>query len=84
MFAFRGNIFIFLILYLFVMGLLDSLKEKKKELENQKKDEEEQPEGKYNNPCSLCGGVGTQKKWMGQYWHKKCLRSLKKSSRKMA
>ena len=64
------------------MGLLDSLKGKKEELEN-KKEAEEQPEGKYNNACSLCGGAGTEKKWMGQYWHKKCLRSVKKSSRKM-
>ena len=82
MFAFRGNIFIFLILYLFTMGFFDSLKGKKEELKKKKKEEEE-PEGKYNNPCSLCGGVGTEKKWMGQYWHKKCLRNLKKSSRKM-
>ncbi len=65
------------------MGLLDSLKGKKEKLEKQKKEEEVQPEGKYNNPCSLCGGTGTEKKWMGQYWHHKCLRQTRKSSRKM-
>ncbi len=65
------------------MGLLDSLKGKKDELEKQKEAEEEQPEGKYNNACSLCGGAGTEKKWMGQYWHHKCLRQTRKSSRKM-
>jgi len=66
------------------MGFFDKLKGKKEELEKQKKEAEEaQPEGKYNNPCSLCGGVGTEKKWMGQYWHHKCLRQTRKSSRKM-
>ena len=65
------------------MGLFDSLKAKKEDLENKKQEAEEQPEGKYNNACSLCGGTGTEKKWMGQYWHKKCLRSIKKNSRKM-
>jgi len=66
------------------MGFLDSLKAKKQELEEKKKQEvEEQPEGKYSEACSLCGGSGTEKKWMGQYWHKKCLRNLRKGSRKM-
>ena len=64
------------------MSFLDSLKGKKEELEKQK-EEAEQPEGKYNNACSLCGGAGTEKKWMGQYWHHKCLRQTRKSSRKM-
>lgn len=65
------------------MGFFDKLKGKKEELENKKKEEEAQPEGKYMEACSLCGGTGTEKKWMGQYWHKKCLRTLKKSSKKM-
>ncbi len=61
------------------MGLLDKLKGKEKK----KEEEEPQPEGKYSEACSLCGNLGTEKKWMGQFWHKKCLRTLKKSGRKM-
>ena len=29
------------------------------------------------------GGAGTEKKWMGQYWHKKCLRLTKKGAKKI-
>jgi hypothetical protein len=65
------------------MGLLDSLKGKKEELESKKKEAEALPEGKYSEECSLCGGTGTEKKWMGQYWHKKCYRSMRKGARKM-
>jgi len=67
------------------MGLFDRLKGKKEEPEGQgrQKQEEEQPEGKYTEECSYCGGTGTEKKWMGQYWHKKCLRSMKRGARKM-
>jgi len=62
------------------MGFLDSLKGKKPE---EKKEEAVQPEGKYNEPCAMCGGAGTEKKWMGQYWHHKCLRQTRKASKKM-
>ena len=67
------------------MGFFDKLKEKKDEIESKKKEEVEaaQPEGKYSEPCALCGGVGTEKKWMGQYWHRKCVRSAKRASKKM-
>ena len=27
--------------------------------------------------CALCSKPGCDKKWGGQYWHKKCLRSAK-------
>jgi hypothetical protein len=27
--------------------------------------------------CALCNQKGCDKKWGGQYWHKKCLRSTK-------
>jgi len=40
-------------------------------------------EGKYDEPCSLCGDPNTEKKWMGQYWHKKCLRQMKKTAKGM-
>ena len=66
------------------MGFLDALKAKKEEADAKKKEEEEaQPQGKYDQPCALCGATGTEKKWMGQYWHKKCVRSAKKMGRKM-
>jgi len=33
--------------------------------------------------CALCGGKGCEKKWAGQYWHKKCMRAMRKSARGM-
>ncbi len=66
------------------MGFLDSLKAKKEEADAKKKEEEEaQPQGKYSQACALCGGTGTEKKWMGQYWHRKCIRGARKMGRKM-
>ena len=66
------------------MGFLDSLRGKKQELEEKKKEAEAAvPEGKYTEACSLCGGTGTEKKWMGQYWHKKCIRVAKRAGKKM-
>jgi hypothetical protein len=40
-------------------------------------------EGKYPDPCSLCGKGPTDKKWMGQYWHIKCARKAKKAAKGM-
>ncbi|MBI2530185.1 MAG: hypothetical protein HYW05_03520 [Candidatus Diapherotrites archaeon] len=40
-------------------------------------------EGKFNEPCALCGAAGTEKKWAGQYWHKKCMRKSKKIAKGM-
>ena len=62
------------------MGLFDSLKGKKEE---RAQNEEAQPQGKYNEACALCGSAGTEKKWMGQYWHKKCIRKSKKFAKGM-
>jgi len=39
--------------------------------------------GEYSETCSMCGKADTEKKWMGQYWHRKCLRQIKKQGRKM-
>ena len=64
------------------MGLFDKLKEKKEEMENQKK-AAVASSGKYSETCAMCGGAGTDKKWMGQYWHKKCVRSAKKGAKRM-
>ena len=67
------------------MGFFDKLDWAKKRMEEKQKEkkQEELPVGKYAEQCSFCGGTGTEKKWMGQYWHKKCLRNLKKGARKM-
>lgn len=41
-------------------------------------------EAKYaNNECALCGKTGAEKKWAGQYWHKKCFRSLRGKAKGM-
>ncbi|AJF59568.1 MAG: hypothetical protein QT03_C0001G0057 [archaeon GW2011_AR10] len=59
------------------MGFLDKFMGKKEE------QQEEAPQGKYGEECSVCGKRGTEKKWMGQYFHKRCLRGLKKGAKKM-
>lgn len=50
-----------------------------------KKEEEqdEVPQGKYDEQCSVCSKAPTDKKWGGQYFHKKCLRKLKKMGKGM-
>ena len=58
------------------MGLKEMLGLKKKE--EQTKETGIPLTGKYAEPCALCQKTGTEKKWMGQYWHKKCLRKSKK------
>jgi hypothetical protein len=76
------------------MGLFDAFKKKdeKQEITPETPEEErqrilaekdERPQGKYKEACSACGGTGTDKKWMGQYWHVKCLRSARKQARGM-
>ena len=71
------------------MGLTDMFKKKEEEEEEKKegikqeKNKESLPEGKYSQPCALCGGEGTDKKWAGQYWHKKCLRKSRNMARGM-
>ncbi len=73
------------------MGWLDFLKkkeEKKSEKTTEKKAgkktvEEEETEEGFNEPCALCSKTGTDKKWAGQYWHKKCLRAARKGAKGM-
>ena len=43
--------------------------------ENEKYTEEE---------CALCGNPYSEKKWAGQYWHKKCMRKARKGAMSMA
>lgn len=64
------------------MGLMDYVRKKKEEIDK-KHGKETVPEGKYSEPCALCGGAGTDKKWAGQYWHKKCMRQSKKAAKGM-
>ncbi|MFH1392037.1 MAG: hypothetical protein ABIH20_07025 [Candidatus Diapherotrites archaeon] len=64
------------------MGFLDKLTGKKEE-EKEEKKAPEIPQGKYSEECSVCGNLGTEKKWMGQYFHKACLRKMKKQAKKM-
>ncbi len=45
--------------------------------------EEKVPTGKYEEPCALCGKSPTEKKWGGQFFHKKCFRRIKKGARGM-
>jgi hypothetical protein len=56
------------------MGLFD-----KKE----SSEDEENTQGKYNEQCSVCGKSPCDKKWGGQYFHKKCFRKMKKMSKGM-
>ncbi|MCX6798704.1 MAG: hypothetical protein NTW59_01240 [Candidatus Diapherotrites archaeon] len=67
------------------MGLFDKLTGKKEEgaAEQKKEKAAAEPAGKYNEPCALCGKLGTEKKWMGQYWHKKCMRGARKAAKGM-
>jgi len=63
--------------------------EKQKELELQKQKAKAIPQidlanSKYpKEACAVCSQPGCDKKWGGQYWHKKCLRSVKGMAKDM-
>jgi hypothetical protein len=64
------------------MGFFNKFKKNSSNEDNNK--EKNVPLGKYSNePCALCGATGSEKKWLGQFWHKKCLRQAKKGAKKM-
>ncbi|MCK4327273.1 MAG: hypothetical protein KAW41_02225 [Candidatus Diapherotrites archaeon] len=46
---------------------------------------EEAPAQEYGDgpECSVCGQPGADKKWAGQYFHKKCLRKARKMAKAM-
>lgn len=65
----------------------------KREIEGKKIDKEKKPESeglpeidldenaKYTEEeCALCGNPYSEKKWAGQYWHKKCYRKARKGA----
>ncbi|MDD3178372.1 MAG: hypothetical protein PHR26_02540 [Candidatus ainarchaeum sp.] len=59
------------------MGL-NLFKKKEKTEEKNKVQEIDLTTCKYpTENCALCNKPGCDKKWGGQYWHKKCLRSAK-------
>ncbi len=61
----------------------DGKKEEGSAAEQANADSPNFPERKFNEPCALCGAAGTEKKWAGQYWHKKCIRKSKKIAKGM-
>jgi hypothetical protein len=36
-----------------------------------------------DDTCALCGKNNCEKKWAGQYWHKKCMRQMRKTAKGM-
>ncbi len=50
---------------------------------NEENSDDETAFGKYSEPCSICSKAPTDKKWGGQYFHKKCFRRLKKMGKGM-
>lgn len=45
--------------------------------------EEQEVPKKSGDICAFCQGENPDKKWMGQMWHKECLRKAKKMAKKM-
>lgn len=65
------------------MGIVDAFKkivsgeEKPKDEKNQ--EAEIHPDERYlKEICSLCNAGNVETKWAGKFWHKKCLRRLRK------
>jgi len=55
-----------------------NLFKKKEKKETKKEYQIDLVNSKYpDETCALCSQKGCDKKWGGQYWHKKCLRSTK-------
>jgi hypothetical protein len=65
------------------LNLFGKKEEKKTEANSSDGEVSSDIEGKYSEPCSLCGKAPTDKKWGGQFFHKKCFRKLKKGARGM-
>ncbi|HLC79799.1 MAG TPA: hypothetical protein VJG83_05265 [archaeon] len=69
------------------MGFLGNLlgkKQEQKETEEQKPNSESEiSQGRYSEQCALCEKPGTEKKWMGKYWHVKCVRRARKAAKGM-
>ncbi len=64
------------------MGL-DLFGKKPDEKKDSKDSTADEGTGKYGEQCSLCGKAPTDKHWAGQYFHKKCLRKIRKGAKGM-
>ncbi len=73
--------------HLFGLGDLMGLNLFNKKPDEKKEDSDDDSSdagvGKYNEQCSLCGKAPTDKHWAGQYFHKKCLRKIRKGAKGM-
>jgi len=66
------------------MGLFDRLKGNKEDTVTASEEEQGEQDPKYpEQACALCGKTGTEKKWAGQFWHKKCYRKMRKVGKGM-
>lgn len=68
------------------MGIFNAFKKKDKEEKEKTKPtpQIDLQNSKYpNETCAVCNQLGCDKKWGGQYWHKKCLRSVKGMAKDM-
>ena len=45
-------------------------------------EEKEEEDLNVGDTCALCQKPGADKKWMGQKWHKECLRKVRKMAKK--
>ncbi len=64
------------------MSILGKLFKKKPEEKHEAKQPEIKPEYA-DNICSVCGQPGADKKFAGQWFHKKCLRKARKMAKSM-
>lgn len=64
------------------MGIKGFFKKLVPKVEKEEPEEEQKPQ-KDSEVCSLCNQPGPEIKWMGQYWHKSCLRKAKKMAKKL-
>ncbi len=65
------------------MAFTDFIKKLVPKVGKEEKVETKQEIKAKENVCALCQKEGADKKWMGQSWHTKCLRSAKKMAKKM-
>lgn len=68
------------------MAIFDVFKKKEKPKEEIKAKTPQIDLAKAKYPhenCAVCNQPGCDKKWGGQYWHKKCLRSVKGMAKDM-
>ncbi len=65
------------------MGILDKLKGALFSEKSEKEGEEAIEIAGDEKICAFCEKPGADKKFAGQYWHKKCLRKARKAAKGM-